>query len=62
MKETIQIEPDEVSKIAARLYRRLDRDGLLPADGETRQRIIESLADELHEDIIDRMLSPGTTP
>jgi len=55
MVKTIQIEPDAVAVIANRLARRLITDGFL--DHENWVPAIESLADELHSDIVDRMLS-----
>ena len=67
MSEVIQIQPDEPAVIAARLVRRLQRDKLL--DGPERRSpsacrlhadaVTEALADEIHQDILDRMCGGG---
>lgn len=61
--KTIEIQPDEPAVIAHRLARRLVRERLI-CSGENGRRAtdvefaaaVEALADELHMDIVDRML------
>jgi hypothetical protein len=62
--KTIQIQPDACAEIASRLAARLRHEGIFPAnpnrsDAREYERAIEALADELHTDIIDRMLGAG---
>lgn len=54
MTKTIQIEPDDIAVIANRLVRRLMADQYL--DPKYWVPAVESLADELHNYIVDRML------
>ena len=61
--KTIKVGPDKPCLLANRLANRLVRDGLIPSrnvDFVKCDRIVEALADEIHQDIIDGTLRMGT--
>ncbi len=62
--KTIRMEPDGPAILAQRLVHRLAREGILPHGNKRKQvahraHVIEILADEIHQDVIDGTLRKG---
>ena len=59
--KVIEVRPDAAALLAQRLTRRLQRDGLIPPTWKRGQvdALVEALADEIHEDILDCTLRLG---
>ena len=65
-RKVIEIQPDGPALLAARLVRRLTRDGLIHGAPHTSMsrthvdRVTEALADEIHQSTIDGTLAGPT--